>query len=110
MTLTTAVISTFVLLIMTHAVVDFGLQNQFVADFKARKSGVDFWGWVLGAHCLMHGAGVFLVTQRIDLAIAETVAHGIIDHLKCEGKFGFHMDQFLHVVCKVIWTVLFFTT
>jgi hypothetical protein len=34
------------------------------------------------------------------------VAHWFIDDAKCRGKFGYHTDQILHVVCKVAWAAL----
>ena len=94
-----------------HAVADFGLQNQFVADYKsplkdATPFGATIWPYVLLAHGAIHGAMVLLVTGRTDLAIAETVAHSVIDYLKCTKRIGWHCDQWGHLLCKVIWWLL----
>lgn len=100
----------FFLLICGHALGDFALQNDFVAKFKSRHAafytGETVWPYVLGAHSLIHGLIVFLITKNIYFGIAETLAHFLIDFVKCENKIGFHTDQWLHVCCKILWAVL----
>jgi hypothetical protein len=106
------------LLLASHAVVDYSLQTEWIAKNKNRHaggapSGYDprlhgslqrVWPYVLSAHALEHGLGVYLATGgRIDLALAETAAHWMIDLAKCERWFGIHSDQALHVACKVLW-------
>jgi len=44
------------------------------------------------------------VTGSLFLGLAETLAHSAIDYGKCDGAYGFNIDQLLHVVCKVVWT------
>jgi hypothetical protein len=115
------------LLLVGHSVADFALQNDFIATWKnpwlARPrhavtgrpvgpslpralAGETVWPWILGSHALMQGAAVLLVTGSLALAIAETVAHALIDLGKCAGLFGFHADQALHVACKLLWWAL----
>mgnify|MGYP001560633772 CR=1 FL=1 len=95
-------------LVMGHALADFGLQNQFVADYKSPLKdstpfGATIWPYVLIAHGLMHGAVVFLITCNPWLGLAETVAHSLIDYCKCTKRIGWHADQWLHLGCKVWW-------
>ena len=95
----------FLKLAMGHALADFALQNDFVAKYKSHKSGADFWFWVLLAHSLIQGGMVYIITGNIVLGIIETILHGIIDFLKCEGVFGFHVDQTLHYICKLVYCI-----
>jgi hypothetical protein len=106
----TAALTVFFLLIAGHYVVDFGLHSDWVARNKARKVGVGVWGHVLTAHASMQGLSVYLATQSLNLAVAELVAHWLIDFSKCEGKLSFHQDQLLHVVCRITWYVIYLTT
>ena len=39
----------------------------------------------------------------LGFAVAESVAHWLIDHGKCQKLYGIHLDQGLHVLCKVAW-------
>jgi hypothetical protein len=64
------------------------------------------WYYWLSAHTLVHGGAVFLITGSLTLGVLETVVHWLIDFGKCEGWFGIHVDQALHVGCKVLWCVL----
>ena len=40
------------------------------------------------------------------LAAVELVLHSLIDHGKCEKKFGLLADQSLHLLCKFVYAVL----
>ncbi len=94
------------LLLVSHAVCDYALQSDSMARGKCEGQepvhGVPWFYW-LGAHCLIHAGGVYMVTQRIDLAIAELIAHFVIDNRKCCKAHGIHVDQALHVLCKIAW-------
>lgn len=111
-------IELFFKLLIGHAFADFALQNDYVAKFKQRYHPTPpptgqyippllqynpHWFWVLGAHALMHGGVVWIITGRVEFALTEVVAHAWIDFSKCEGKINYHVDQFLHVVCKVLY-------
>lgn len=100
----------FFKLLCGHALGDFALQNDFIATYKSRhmKLGSDtIWPYILGSHCLIQGLMVYLALGSLALALCETATHFIIDFAKCEKIFGFHIDQGLHVVCKVLWLALF---
>jgi hypothetical protein len=107
---------TFVLLLMGHALADFSLQNEWMAKHKNRHIGPSYippgqvkqttWPYVLSAHALIHGLMVALITGNPLLGAAETVCHWIIDFGKCESWYGIHLDQSMHVLCKVAWAVM----
>lgn len=104
----------FFLLLVGHAVCDFVLQGPVMGSGKSRRrwrSGEfapDFPPWYawLGAHALTHGGAVTLLSGSWGLGALEAVLHGVIDHLKCEERIGFHLDQGLHLLCKVAWVAL----
>lgn len=111
----------FFALLIGHAIADFALQNDYVATYKARrihrwKELNPVWGWVMSAHCLIHGGVVWLITGSMTLGLAETFMHFFIDFCKTEGIFdqcsdqrvppssAYHIDQVLHISCKLWWT------
>lgn len=108
------------LLLSGHAVADFALQTEWVAVNKNRNIRLKYpleeraklqviWPYLLTSHALRHGLMVFLVTQKLVLGIAETIVHWIVDYLKCEGWYGFHTDQIIHICTKVVWATLLFS-
>jgi len=111
-------IELFVYLIMGHALADFSLQTQPMAEGKNRNRPVDLskippgqkiqtvWPYWMGAHCLIHGGMVALITGYFALGVCEVVAHLMIDILKCENRTGIHTDQALHFFCKIVWVLL----
>jgi hypothetical protein len=102
-----------------HALGDFALQNEWMATNKNRqvrkllspemqaKTQV-IWPYLLTSHALIHGLIVYLITQKLSLGVLETITHWITDFLKCEKKFGFHLDQFIHIGFKIIWILLMY--
>lgn len=104
-------------LLAGHALADFPLQNDFIANNKNRHSipkGYNpelhgplqtIWPYVLSAHALVHGLMAFLATGSTTIGIIETCAHWVIDFLKCDKRFGIHTDQWLHIGCKVAYVV-----
>jgi len=101
-------------LFVGHSLGDFALQTDWMARFKSRHAVLPssaskrpdlIWMHVLAAHSGIHGGLVAIVTGNWLLGLAEFVIHFAIDYFKCEGKFGFHTDQFLHLSCKVLWIV-----
>lgn len=96
------------LLLAGHALADYPLQGQFLADGKNRHTtlGRTFWPHALTAHALIHGGMVTALTGSAALGAAETVVHWVTDWLKCEGKIGLHTDQAIHVACKLVWFAL----
>ena len=100
---------TLFLLIAGHALADYPLQGDFLAKAKNRTMpipGVPFWQ-ALGAHALIHGGVVALVTGIWWLGLAEAVMHAWIDDAKCRGALTFNQDQGLHIVCKLAWFAIF---
>ena len=100
------------LLLIGHVFGDFVFQSDYMAKAKntrvaydERKSLVEAY-IVLWAHSAVHGYFVYLVTGSIVLGLAETFVHAMIDNAKCNGVFGYGVDQALHVGCKVVWFVV----
>lgn len=92
------------MLLVAHAVADYALQSDFIALNKARKGpNIVPWYYVMGAHSLIHGGAVSVVTGVWWLGLLEAICHFGIDTLKCEGKITIHHDQMLHVICKAAW-------
>jgi hypothetical protein len=103
-------------LLAGHALMDFALQSDVMAACKCRRSnhpvqqGVPWYYW-LTAHALLHGLAVGVVIRwwgydwppAVGFALAEFVAHWLIDLAKCERLFNIHVDQALHGLCKVAW-------
>ena len=96
------------LLLAGHALADYPLQGEFMANAKNRNTqvGALFWPWVLPCHALIHGAFVAVITGSVALGVAETAVHGVTDWLKCENKINIHVDQAIHVACKVLWFLI----
>jgi hypothetical protein len=98
-------IATLALMIVGHAVADYPLQGEFLARAKNRAESLPGVPWYHGllSHAAIHGGAVGLVTGSVTLGLAEFVAHALIDDAKCMGRFGYNVDQALHIACKVVW-------
>jgi hypothetical protein len=103
-------------LFAAHALMDYALQTDAIATCKCRNTANPIqesvpWYYWLTAHALLHGAAVGVVIKWFGysfetataFAIAETVIHWFIDLGKCEGRFNIHVDQALHIACKLLW-------
>ena len=97
-------ITTLFWLFVAHACTDVWWQDFRMISMKSIKE-LDGRVWML-AHALINGAGVAIVTGNPVLGIAETVVHGITDTLKCEHKIGLQMDQSIHLVSKIAWSLI----
>lgn len=98
-------LSLFALMIVAHAVADYPLQGDFLARAKNRLApipGVPFYQ-ALGAHAVMHGGMVGIITGSLTLGLAEAAIHALIDDAKCAGRLSFNQDQALHIGCKALW-------
>ena len=102
----------FVVLMFGHAIADFGLQSEAMAKFKNPKNKptapegqkqVPVWWCWLGAHGLIHGGIVYLITGIWWLGLCETFAHVVIDWNKMKNVFGPNEDQGLHILFKLIY-------
>ena len=97
----------FVTLLCTHFLLDFAIQGDFVAKYKARTvddSNNVMWKWVLTAHAASHTLPVLLLTQSVLLGLVMFISHFIIDFLKCEQKINFNQDQTLHILVIAVLT------
>lgn len=100
--------------VIGHALADFPLQGEFLAMRKNHRiplpkgdpSPRTLWIYCLSAHCFIHAGFVWIISGLAVLAIAEFVAHWLIDFAKSEGWTNFHVDQGLHIVCKGAFVVL----
>lgn len=103
---------TFFLLVAGHYLADYPLQGDFLAKAKNRHTeiGKNIWPHALFAHSMIHSVFVLFVTGSIGLAVAELVMHGATDFLKCEGLINDHQDQFIHLLCKLVWSMAVVTT
>lgn len=98
----------FFLLVFAHALADYPLQGDFLAKAKNRTNPIPGVPWyqALGAHAIIHGGFVGILTGSIWLGLAEAIAHAVIDDLKCRGRLSFNQDQVLHIFCKALWVAL----
>lgn len=117
-------------LLVGHALADYPLQGDFLARAKNHRNPLPGVPWVYGLlpHALIHAGAVTFLTGSPTLGALELVAHALIDYGKCAGAFGssgdyaapgrvewdghaadrraFHLDQALHVACKLAWVLL----
>jgi hypothetical protein len=103
-------------LIVGHALMDYSLQNDSMAVCKCRKSTSPLaasvpWYYWLTSHALLHGAAVGAIFRWMGfdwnvvaaLSMTETVIHWFVDYGKCEKWYSLHVDQAIHIVCKIAW-------
>lgn len=106
-------------LFAAHALMDYALQGDAMATCKCPKADSPLqkqvpWYYWLTSHSVLHGAAVGVVVHwfgygmetALWFAVAETVIHWFIDLGKCQGVYGLHADQGLHLLCKVVWWIL----
>jgi hypothetical protein len=92
------------LLLFAHCLSDYVFQNDFMARGKRRKFN-KYWYIMLLAHSIINGGFVYLFIGNIYLGFLEIGIHFIIDFLKCEEKIDLQVDQTLHVISKIIYTI-----
>lgn len=102
-------------LLAAHALADFALQSDAMAKGKNRHNRPEYipegqkyipcWPYWLTAHALIHGGAVYLVTGSLWWGLTETVLHWFIDFIKCEGVTNPHVDQALHLWCRIWYAV-----
>lgn len=101
-------------MVIGHVVADYPLQGQFLAMGKNRNLDATIlfggarvprglWIHLLTAHSLVQAGVLWVITGSLTLALIELVAHWVIDFAKCEGWTNFHVDQALHVACKLVY-------
>jgi hypothetical protein len=96
------------LLVAAHALADYPLQGDFLAQAKNRNTvlGKLFCPHALFAHSMIHGGFVLLLTGSVALAMAEVAIHAATDWLKCEQKISLNTDQAIHLTCKLVWAAI----
>ena len=107
-------LETFFLLLCGHALADFVLQPAEMGYGKNRKERAKrslsphfpAWQYWLSAHALIHGGAVYLITGQLVYGLIETASHWLIDFAKCEGKISMHVDQVLHILLKLSYSLL----
>ena len=103
-------IELFITLVALHLIADYPLQPEAIALGMNRlldkaRFGVNWWYW-MAAHAATHGFAVAVATGSVWLGVAECLAHFAIDSGKCAKKYGLHIDQMLHVLCKIVWVLI----
>ena len=98
-------------LIIGHAIADFALQSDAMANNKNRNipKAIPYspsWQYWLIAHSLIHAGVVWIVTGSAVFGIVELICHYVIDLLKCDRHINTHEDQFLHILCKVLYYIM----
>ena len=101
------------LMLAGHALADFGLQSDRMSFSKRRDNpavdtaGLPVWWMWLGAHALMHGGAVAVVTGVWWLGLLETVFHCLIDSFRGPGITPpAWLDQAMHAFCKLAWALI----
>jgi hypothetical protein len=99
------VINTLIFLLAAHALADYPLQGDFLANAKNRMKPIPGvpWRQALGAHALIHAGLVTLITGYWQIGVAEFFIHAYTDDAKCRGRLTFNQDQAIHIACKFIW-------
>jgi hypothetical protein len=109
-------ITLFLLLVFFHVLADYPLQGDFLAKGKnhlAPITGIP-WYHCLTAHAIVHAGFVGLAMNSVEFAIMEFSAHWVIDFCKSDKVFGnrphlaYNIDQAMHIVCKLIWVILWY--
>ena len=103
-------------MVIGHAIADFVLQPDAMGFGKNRNNDAQktkgalfpHWYYWMTSHALVHAGAVYLLTGNIYIGLVELVLHWIIDFCKCEGWFNVHIDQSLHLFCKVGYCALIY--
>ena len=104
-------------LLVAHALTDYALQPSEMAThknpfYRGKDMAHGPWWWTMGAHALINGGGVALVTGSWILGVAETVVHGLMDTIKCSlcmepqhVRVATWIDQGIHLLSKTLWAL-----
>ena len=104
------ILELLLMLIGSHFICDYVLQTDAIATGKNRlidpaKFGVDWYYWMT-SHAVTHAFGVGIITGSFWLGFLEFTLHWLIDAGKCEKMYGLHVDQFMHLLCKILIVAL----
>ena len=101
----------FFQLLVGHVMGDFVFQRSIMATSKCRHAEIyktaskrfpPWYYWLL-THALVHGGAVYFITGNLALGLIETALHTVIDFGKCEHWYRIHVDQALHILCKLAY-------
>lgn len=98
-------VNLFFVLLVGHALVDYGLQSAYMASTKSSRSA-NYSFWSLFAHSTMHGGAVYFITGSIILGLVEMLLHFIIDKASSNGEMSRNVDQLLHILCKMVYIIV----
>ena len=104
------VIELLVYILAAHALCDYALQGDWLS--KAKNPSLDLvpgeriWPLALASHALIQAVAVQIITGSWLLCAVEFAIHFAIDYSKCRGRFGYNVDQYLHIACKVGYALL----
>ena len=111
-------INLFFKLVIGHFIADIPLQSDSLAKQKnphakppaAYDPAVHgplytCWPYYMAAHASIHAATVYLITGSVNLAMIEFGTHYFIDTLKSYFRLPIHLDQLLHIACKLIYVL-----
>jgi len=99
-------------LLGAHYVADFAMQNQYVADAKARLYTAPDGIHALTAHAVHHVVAAAVLLGLLGLpwlvpALIIGITHWFIDYGKAvRGWYGYHADQLLHLSVVLVVAVL----
>ena len=101
--------STFLWLLVMHALCDYALQSDDMILMKhprvERIESMGPWLWTMSAHAGINAGGVALVTGSWLLGALEFIVHFGSDTLKCQGRITTYDDQAGHLLSKLVWAV-----
>ena len=106
----------FFALLIAHALFDYPLQGDFLSKNKNRHFKDEtlkikgLWIHCLTSHSILHAGAVWSITGSFLIGIIEFTLHWVIDFLKCEGITSFHTDQFLHILCRILYVIILWKT
>ncbi len=94
-------------LIAAHFIADYVFQTDFIARGKSPLANPQIvpWRYLMYAHAVTHAAAVVLITGNVWLGLIELNVHFFTDLMKCRGVFGIHVDQAIHLACKVAFAL-----
>lgn len=101
-------ISLFTALLFFHFLLDYPLQGDFLSKAKNRYNPIPHVPWyqAMFAHTAMHGVVVAFLTGIPVLGMFEMAIHWWTDDQKCRGELTYNQDQAIHIICKVVWTIV----
>lgn len=97
-------------LLFVHALADVPLQGLYLSQAKNPVQNPESWFPYLFCHGMIHAGFVALVTNSIILGVGELVIHMATDYAKCRKLIGSKADQAIHLLCKVVWAWVAWST